>query len=163
MSPTLPLRSTEPASLITRWVPLIAALEALLLWAAPLGELLLRLWVANAFWVSGLTKIESWETTLQLFEYEYSVPLLPPVLAAYAGTAAELVLPVFLVLGLCGRWAAAALFVFNIIAVISYPALEAAGLEQHKVWGLMLLYLVLRGPGWLSVDGWFGRLRSPGA
>jgi putative oxidoreductase len=46
------------------------------------------------------------------------------------------------------------LFVFNIIAVISYPELNAAGLEQHQVWGLMLLVTLLHGPGKLSVDHW---------
>jgi putative oxidoreductase len=42
--------------------------------------------------------------------------------------------------------------VFNIIAVVSYPELNAAGVEQHKVWGLMLLVLLVHGPGALSLD-----------
>ena len=40
---------------------------------APIGDLLIRLWVANVFWKSGLTKIQSIDTTLTLFRYEYSV------------------------------------------------------------------------------------------
>lgn len=120
--------------------------------AAPVGDLLLRLWVAWAFWVSGLTKIQSWDSTLYLFENEYAVPLLPPELAAYAGTFAELVFPVLLALGLGARFAAFALWVFNWVAVLSYPDLGAAGLEQHKVWGLMLLVSLLHGPGAISLD-----------
>ena len=50
---------------------------------SPFGDLLLRCWVAYAFWVSGLTKIQTWDSTLYLFENEYNVPLLPPELAAY--------------------------------------------------------------------------------
>jgi putative oxidoreductase len=61
------------------------------------------------------------------------------------------------VFGLATRPAAAILFVFNIIAVISYPELNAAGLEQHKVWGLMLLVILLHGPGKLSLDSLIGR------
>lgn len=121
---------------------------------APLADLLLRLWVAYAFFVSGLTKIESWDSTLLLFQYEYHVPLLPPALAAYLGTATELGMPVFVALGSGGRIEAAILFVFNIVAVISYPDLMPAGLEQHKVWGLMLFVVLARGPGRLSVDHW---------
>jgi putative oxidoreductase len=120
--------------------------------ASPLADLMLRLWVAHAFWVSGLTKIRSRDSTLYLFENEYSVPLLPPELAAYTGTFVELAFPVLLALGLGGRIAALVLFLFNIVAVMSYPELNAAGLEQHKVWGLMLLVILLHGPGRLSLD-----------
>ena len=45
-----------------------------------------------------------------------------------------------------------ALFVFNIVAVISYPGLNEVGREDHVVWGIMLLVTALRGPGALSVD-----------
>jgi putative oxidoreductase len=124
---------------------------------SPLGDLLLRGWVAYAFWVSGLTKIRNWDSTLYLFEYEYAVRLLPPNVAAYLGTATELGMPVLLAAGLLGRFAALALFLFNIVAVISYPDLGAAGIEQHKVWGVMLLVCLLHGPGKLSLDAWIGR------
>lgn len=108
----------------------------------------------NAFWVSGLTKIQTWDSTLYLFENEYAVPVLPPGLAAYMGTTIELGCPVLLAFGFLGRLAAGALFLFNIFAVISYPDLGAAGLEQHQVWGIMLLVSLLHGPGKLSVDHW---------
>ena len=119
---------------------------------SPVGDLILRLWVAHAFWISGLTKIQSWDSTLYLFDQEYSVPFLPSEIAAYLGTGVELAFPVLLRFGLFGRLAAGVLFLFNIIAVVSYPDLGAAGLEQHKVWGLMLLVCLLHGPGTLSLD-----------
>lgn len=121
-------------------------------WLAPLGDLLLRLYVANVFFTAGLVKIQSWSATLYLFSEEYKVPLLPPEVAAYMGTGAELFLPVLLALGLAGRIAALALFVFNIVAVVSYPTLNAAGVADHQVWGLLLAVLALRGPGKLSLD-----------
>lgn len=129
--------------------------------ASPVADLGIRLWVAEAFWRAGLVKIESWDSTLYLFENEYQVPLLPPDLAAYLGTGVELVLPVLLAFGLFGRLSAGMLFVYNIIAVISYPALWPDGFwhgligsafADHKVWGLMLLVTFLHGPGKLSVD-----------
>ncbi|MCA3157887.1 MAG: DoxX family membrane protein, partial [Burkholderiales bacterium] len=80
-----------------------------------------RLWIAKIFFLAGLTKIRDWEVTLLLFTEEYHVPLLPPALAAFMGTAGELVLPVLLVLGLGTRLAALGLFIVNAIAVISYP------------------------------------------
>ncbi|HEU0204591.1 MAG TPA: DoxX family protein, partial [Burkholderiaceae bacterium] len=103
------------------------------------------------------TKIQSWDTTLLLFENEYQVPFLSPETAALLGTGAELVLPVLLALGLGSRFAAFALFVFNIVAVISYPELEGIGIEQHQVWGILLLVTLLHGPGKLSLDALIGR------
>ena len=85
----------------------------------PLASLCLKLWVTNVFFKSGLNKIESFDTTLMLFEYEYTVPLLSPVIAAYIATIAELMLPVMLVIGLGGRLVPLVLFIFNIIAAIS--------------------------------------------
>lgn len=121
-------------------------------WLAPLGDLLLRLYVANVFWKAGLVKIQSWSSTMYMFTEEYKVPLLPPEVAAYMGTGVELFFPVLLAFGLSGRLAAFVLFVFNIIAVISYPTLNAAGIADHQLWGLLLALLVLRGPGKLSLD-----------
>ena len=118
----------------------------------PLADLIIRLYVANVFWKSGVNKYQSWDTTVFLFEYEYSVPLLSPEMAAILGTATELIFPVLLVLGVLGRFSAFVLFVFNIIAVISYPGLNDAGVTQHILWGLLLLVPVVHGPGKLSLD-----------
>lgn len=98
---------------------------------SPLFDLAIRLYVARVFILSGLVKLQSWDSTLALFENEYEVPLLPPEIAAYMGTGAELILPVFLALGLGGRFFAFALFVFNAVAVLSYPDLTPAGLKDH--------------------------------
>ncbi|MEO8804769.1 MAG: DoxX family protein [Burkholderiaceae bacterium] len=119
---------------------------------SPAVDLLIRVLVASVFFKSGLTKIASWSSTVSLFENEYAVPLLPPELAALLGTSVELLFPVLLVLGLGSRFAAAVLFVFNIIAVISYPDLGEIGLKDHQMWGLLLLVTLLHGPGRLSLD-----------
>jgi putative oxidoreductase len=127
----------------------LAGLEQI---GAPVFDLAIRLFVGAAFFQSGLTKIQSWDTTISLFENEYSVPLLPPELAAYLGTFTELFVPVLLVAGFGGRLAAAVLFVFNIVAATSYPDLSPAGLVQHQMWGALLLVTLFHGPGKLSVD-----------
>lgn len=124
---------------------------------SPLVDLAVRLYVASVFFQSGLTKLASWSTTLSLFENEYAVPFLSPEVAAYLGTTIELCFPVLLVLGLGTRLAAFALFCFNIVAALSYPDLGEAGLKDHRVWGLLLLVILLHGPGWLSLDGLIGR------
>jgi putative oxidoreductase len=131
--------------------------NALETWLAPLADLAVRLVVGAAFFQSGLTKIQSWDTTLALFENEYSVPLLPPDVAAYAGTFTELFFPVLLILGLGGRFAASVLFVFNLIAVISYADLSEVGLMQHQYWGLLLLVTLFHGPGKISIDHFIRR------
>ncbi|MDE1236071.1 DoxX family protein [Vibrio aestuarianus] len=118
----------------------------------PLLLLFCRLWVAWAFFNSGLVKIASWDSTLYLFELEYQVPILPWELAAYLGTAAELTLPIFVALGLLSRPMALALFIFNIVAVISYPVLWEQGFYDHQLWGLMLLLVVIWGAGPISLD-----------
>lgn len=113
----------------------------------PVLLLFCRLWVAYVFFNSGLTKVATWDSTLYLFEYEYQVPLLPWQMAAYLGTAAELTLPIFVALGLLTRPMAAILFVFNIIAVVSYPLLWEKGFYDHQLWGLMILMIVVWGRG----------------
>jgi len=122
----------------------------------PYADLLARLWVAKIFFMSGLTKIQSWQTTLMLFANEYHVPLLPPTFAAYLGTGFELVLPVLLVLGLGGRFFIFIFFIYNIMCVISFHFLWTpagqAGLDDHICWGLLLMLLMCHGPGKFSLD-----------
>ncbi len=126
-------------------------------YVAPVVDLALRLAVGAAFFQSGLTKLASWDSTLALFENEYTVPLLPPHLAAYLGTFTEVFVPLLLVAGLAGRGAAAVLFVFNIVAAMSYPDISPAGLVQHQMWGWMLLVTLVHGPGRLSIDHFIRR------
>jgi putative oxidoreductase len=118
----------------------------------PIFALAIRLYVARVFLASGLIKIMGWNSTLALFANEFHVPLLPPTVAAYLGTAAELGLPVLLALGLGTRFAAVALFAFNIVAVISYPDLSDAGLKDHMLWGALILVTFFYGPGKISLD-----------
>ena len=117
-----------------------------------LAALAIRLYLANVFISSALTKLRDWNITLALFENEYHVPLLSPAAAALLGTAAEFGLPLLLLAGLGTRFAALALFAFNAVAVISYPDLSDAGLKDHILWGTLMLVLAVYGPGKLSVD-----------
>ena len=123
----------------------------------PAAQLLGRLYVASVFFRSGLVKIHDFDTTIALFMDEYHVPLLNPTVAAYLGTAAELGLPVLLVLGLGGRFAAAGLFILNAVAVASLMDVAPAAFQQHMFWGSLLAALLLWGPGRWSVD----RFASP--
>ena len=119
----------------------------------PAAQLAARWFVAGVFFRSGLTKLRDWETTVALFTDEYHVPLLSPDVAAVLGTGGELVLPVLLVLGLGGRFAAAGLSIVNLVAVISLGAEPPpAALQQHVFWGSVLLGLLLWGPGRWSAD-----------
>jgi putative oxidoreductase len=117
----------------------------------------LRVYVSWQFLKSGWLKLQDWETTRFLFEEEYRVPLLAPSAAAVLGTAGELVFPLLLIVGLLGRFAALGLFAVNALAVVSYAhvlmsdGFEAA-LGQHYLWGLMLLTVLVFGPGKWSVD-----------
>ena len=137
----------------------ITALEML----QPLAQLGARLYVGHAFFASGLTKLHDWDTTLALFQDEYHVPLLPPELAAYLGTAGEIGLPVLLVLGLAGRFAAAGLSFVNVVAVLSLSEIAPAALQQHQFWGSLLLALLLWGPGRWSLDALLGARLSSAA
>lgn len=118
----------------------------------PVFDLAIRLYVAKVFFMSGLTKIQSWDSTVSLFENEYAVPLLPAELAAYLGTAAELCLPPLLVLGIGGRVVALAAFVFNLVAATSYPDISEAGIKDHILWGALLAVTFFHGPGKMSLD-----------
>jgi putative oxidoreductase len=119
---------------------------------APVTLLAARFYVGWAFFSSGLTKLNNWDSTLFLFEEEYSVPLLPYELAAYLGTAAEIVLPLLLMAGLASRFSAFGLFLVNIVAVISLEDIAAAAYAQHVLWGVLLLQVVIFSGGRFAVD-----------
>ena len=78
------------ATLLRRSQPVTAALDG---WLQPVALLAMRLYLARVFFLSGLTKIQDWDTTVFLFTEEYHVPLLSPAVAAALGTAGELLLP----------------------------------------------------------------------
>ena len=118
----------------------------------PLLDLGILLWVARVFWNSGLQKTQSWASTLELFQWEYNVPLLPYTFAAYLATGVELIAPVLLVVGLGARLGALSLFMLNYVAAISYPDINIAGIKDHMLWGTMLAITFFHGPGKISVD-----------
>ena len=111
-----------------------------------------RLYVAWVFFASGLTKTSDWETTLFLFEYEYSVPLLPVTLAAILATLGELILPVLMSLGFATRVSAFGLLIINFVAVISLEEIAPAALGEHIIWGLILVHITVWGAGKISGD-----------
>lgn len=137
-------------------------------WLGPTVLLLMRIWVAIAFWRAGIVKIEDPIGTRFLFNTTYDVPFLPPDLAAFLGTWIELITPWLLGLGIGGRFTALFLFVYNAIAVISYPDLWPHGFwhglagttdfADHKIWALMLLAVVAWGTGRWSIDELAARL-----
>jgi putative oxidoreductase len=109
----------------------------------------LRLAVASVFWNSAMTKLANWDTALSLFADEYQVPLLPPELAAYMAAAIELSTPPLLIVGLFARAAALALLGMTaVIEIFVYPQ----AWPTHIQWAAMLLILLCRGAGALSVD-----------
>jgi putative oxidoreductase len=120
----------------------------------PLCLLAARLYVARVFFLSGLTKIRDWDTTLLLFSDDYRVPLLSPAVAAVMGTAGELGLPVLLALGLFGRFGALGLSVVNVMAVLSLPDMPEPAFMLHVFWGSLLLLVAAFGPGRFSLDAW---------
>lgn len=130
--------------------PLLIPLQPLLLLAG-------RVYLAKVFIASGWLKLTNWSQTLDLFTSEYHVPLLPPPVAAVAGTFGELVFPTLLLLGLFSRPAAVGLFFVNAMAVISYrdvlfsEGFEAA-LGQHVLWGVIIATLAVFGSGVVSLD-----------
>lgn len=113
--------------------------------------LLARIGVGTVFFRSGLLKVEGWDSgnTLTLFQEEYKLPLIPPEIAAYMATAAELTLPPLLFLGLFTRYAAAALLGMTlVIQIFVYPN----AFDTHATWAVCLLYLMRHGAGTLSAD-----------
>ncbi len=125
-------------------------------WCASLFSLLIRLYIAKVFVWSGWLKITSWSSTVYLFEHEFKVFLLPPALAAYIGTAAEILLPIFMLIGIGARLPALGLFIFNIFSVVSYPLLltpeYACALKDHVLWGSLIAVILFYGHGRFSLD-----------
>ncbi len=108
---------------------------------------------AAVFWRAGRTKVEGFfslkASTYQLFEFEYQVPLLPPELAAQLATVAEHLFPILLVAGLATRLSALGLLAMTaVIQLFVYPD----AWPTHLSWAALLLPLVARGGGALSLD-----------
>ena len=119
-------------------------------WLQATALLAVRLWISEIFFMSGLTKIKSWTTTIALFEDEYKVPLLSPEVAAYMATFAELALPVLLILGLMTPLSALGLIGMTlVIEIFVYP-----DTTEHHYWLLLLGILLTHGGGKFGLDYW---------
>lgn len=127
-----------------------------------------RFSISAVFWTSGQTKIEGlainfvsgdftlgWprlsDSALDLFRDEYRLPLIPPELAAPMAASAEHLFPILILIGLGTRFSALALLGMTlVIQIFVYPGAYAT----HGTWAAVLLYLMVHGPGALSVDHW---------
>jgi len=119
----------------------------------------LRLGVAWIFWSSAQVKLINWQRTIELFAEEYRVPLLPPEIAAAMALSIEIACPILLVLGLFTRLAVLVLLGMTaVIQIFVYPEVW----PTHLQWAAMMLVLLCRGAGALSIDRmlWRGNIIS---
>jgi putative oxidoreductase len=124
-----------------------------------LVQLAARVAIAHVFWNSAQSKLASWPVTLQLFAFEYRVPLLPPDLAAILATTTELAGAVLVLFGMLTRIAALALLgVVAVIQLFVFPGHWG----EHLLWASLLLLLLARGAGVVSVDHAVKQLMSQG-
>jgi putative oxidoreductase len=138
---TLTARANRAAALLERLIP-----DWLL-------AVVIRFGVAAIFLMSGRTKVDGLlhlkDSTFVLFAEEYHVPVLPPVVAAYVTTYAEHLFSILLILGLFTRLSASAFLGMTlVIEVFVYPD----AWPTHLSWAGLLLYLIGRGGGALSLD-----------
>lgn len=120
-------------------------------------QLVARLAVANVFWQSSQSKLASWPVTVQLFAFEYRLPVLDPGVAAVLATAAELSGAILLFFGLFSRLAALMLLgVVTTIQIFVYPTHWG----EHLTWAVPLLLIFARGAGVISLDHLAGRFFS---
>ncbi len=124
---------------------------------SPALDLVIRLYMANIFFVSGWGKFKNflngdWGTTIFLFEEVHPLPFLSPDIAAILGTGGELALPVLLAAGLFSRFAAAGLLAMTLAIQFLVPADYGIMNDIHYLWMLLLAIPLIKGPGPLSLD-----------
>ena len=112
-----------------------------------------RAGIGAVFFLSGRTKVDGFltvnDSAYTLFREEYKVPLLPPEFAAHMTTYAEHLFPILLVLGLFTRLSALALLGMTVvIQIFVYPD----AWPTHLSWAALMLYLIGRGAGPVSLD-----------
>jgi putative oxidoreductase len=144
-----------------------AALPRVRDWGSSVLLLGMRVAVGRVFFLSGLVKVSDWDATQFLFQTDYRLPLLPPGLAAPLSAAFELGMPVLLVLGLCARLAALPLVGMTLVIHVVLGGINPTyRTPDHFFWLLLLLAIVVQGPGRLSLDEilwpFLLRRRSPG-
>jgi putative oxidoreductase len=122
-----------------------------------LHQLLFRLAIASIFLNAGLIKVSSWDTTVSLFRDEYHVPVLPPEIATILATTFELGCSTLLIIGFATRLATLPLLaMIATIQLFVYPS----AWPEHLVWASILLFLLTRGAGALSLDHLIAGARS---
>jgi putative oxidoreductase len=143
----MPLEAADQApGLLARWRALVAWLERFPL---ALLQLAFRIAVGIVFFKSGMLKLNSFQMAVMLFREEYKVPVLSPYYAALLATYVEVAVPLFLFAGFFTRLATLPLFgMIAVIQIFVYP--DAWG--EHLLWGSMLLFLLTRGAGPISLD-----------
>jgi putative oxidoreductase len=112
-------------------------------------QLAMRIAIGFVFFNSGLLKLRSFEFAVKLFEQEYRLPFIDPVLGAQLAMAVEITVPVFLFLGLATRLATLPLL--GMVVVIQTLVYPQAWVE-HMLWTSVLVVLLIRGPGVFSLD-----------
>jgi len=134
---------------VTQLLKLHAALARVLRDACwPVLDLVLRLALAQSFFVSGLLKVSNWPNALYLAAHEYPVSWLSPVTAAYTGVTIELLGAALLAVGLMTRYAALAMVILTLVVQFNYKALDS-----QLYTAALLGWYVLHGAGALSLDG----------
>jgi putative oxidoreductase len=114
---------------------------------APVVDLIIRLWLAQIFFVSAIIKLANWDNALNLARYEYPVRWMEPVTAAYLGVSIELIGAILLAAGLATRLAALSMLVLSLVIQLNYRALDT-----HLFWAVLFGWYVVRGAGPLSID-----------
>ena len=166
--PVSPSSTAKPSPLVQRIALLTALFERI---PHSLIAVIARFSIAAVFWNSGQTKVQGFvinlvsgefalgwprlsDSVVALFEDEYRLPLIAPAIAAPLAAAAEHVLPLLILIGLGTRLSALALLGMTlVIQLLVYPGAYAT----HGTWAAVLLYLMARGPGALSIDHWLAR------
>jgi putative oxidoreductase len=143
--------NTPLGKLKTQWNAFADLLNRLL--THSLLALVTRFGIASIFFLSGRTKVTGLltltDSTYSLFATDYKLPLVPSDIAAHLGTYSEHLFPILLVLGLFTRFSAFALLgMTTVIEVFVYPD----AWPTHLSWAGLLLYLIARGGGVISLD-----------
>lgn len=115
-------------------------------------SLVARLSIAGVFWQSGQTKMDGWsvsDSAVYLFENEYRLPVIDPVIAAHLAAFAEHLFPLLLVAGFLTRLSALSLLLMTlVIQIFVYPG----AWPTHGTWAACLLLILKWGPGRISID-----------
>lgn len=152
MTMTHEMRMTSGRGIVDRYRAALGLADAI---PMSLVQLAARVAVAHVFWQSAQTKLASWPVTLQLFAFEYRLPLVDPAIAAPLATAAEIAGSLMIFFGLFARLGALMLLgVAATIQIFVFP--ENWG--DHLLWASLLLLVFARGAGAISLDRLAGRL-----